>query len=567
MTDYQPDQYYRYDEMTDWLRSVADRHPDLVELRSIGTSPEGREIWLAAVTDRSTGEADAKPAYWIDGNTHAAEVMGSAAALYTIDYLVTHADETPLAELLATTALYIVPRVNPDGAEWCLETGRFVRSARRLYPEQKPRPGFVEQDVDGDGEVLQMRVEDPQGAWKVSEADSRILVPREPWDCEGPFYRLYAEGRFDEQALEDPRRPVRGDPHGLDFNRNYPYGWAPERDQSGAGDYPLSEPETRAVADFLTEHRNVFGALSYHTFSGVLLRPFSDRPDREMPDLDLAVYELLGDRCEERTGFEAASTYHDFNYDEGSPISGAFDDWAYNHLGVHAFTFELWSPWREAGLDFTDDYLRFFGGRTEEENLALLEWNDEALDGEGFVDWRSFDHPQLGEVEIGGWRWMYTWRNAPTERLEEECRGACLFSLDHARCGPKPVLELDCERVDEGRHRLTARMENRGYLPTAVTEHARDEGIVRPLHLELDVEGELSVEQGDRRRRIEHLEGYADITKPNHSAFTWTGETRGHVREAEWLVRGDGEVEVTWSGDRIGRLSARQLVGSDENDI
>lgn len=560
--NYRPNHYYRYREMTEWLREMADRHPDRLDLRSIGTSAEGRTIWVAALTDPATGDHDAKPGYWIDGNTHASELMGSAAALYTIDWVLEHAEQPAVAELLEEATLYIAPRINPDGAEWCLETGKFVRSAPRLYPEQRPRPGFVAEDVDGDGEILQMRVEDPNGAWRCSDRDPRLLVPREPWDREGPFYRLYVEGRFDEQAARAPRMPVGDDRFGLDFNRNYPYEWSPEHDQSGAGRYPLSEPETRAVADFLTDHPNIFGALSYHTFSGVLLRPFSDRPDAEMPDLDRAVYDTLGERCEERTGFECVSTYHDFQYDTGAPISGAFDDWAYNHLGIHAFTFELWSPWRKAGLDFTDDYLRFFRGRTEEENLAMLEWNDDALDGEGFVDWRSFDHPQLGSVEIGGWRWMFTWRNAPRSRLEEECHDACLFSLDHARAGPRPALQLEAEPLADDLFRVRALLENRGYLPTAVTDRAREASIVDDLRVAVETSDGLDVVEGDLERRVEHLEGHADVTQPHDSAFTWRGETRGNRRRLDWVVRGTGEVSLTWSGDRIGRLDDSIRVGS-----
>lgn len=552
---YRPDHYYRYPEMTEWLTALAESHSDLIDLRSIGTSAEGRDIWVAAITDRTTGCADERPAYWIDANLHASELMGSAAALYTIHHLVEHADDPAVADLLADRAFYIAPRVNPDGAEWCLETGRYVRSARRLYPEESPRPGLVPEDVDGDGEILQMRVQDPDGPWRQSEKDPRLLVPRKPWHEEGPFYRLYVEGRFDEEALEEIRRPTREDPHGLDFNRNFPYNWSPETDQTGAGPYPLSEPEPAAIADFLTDHRNIFGALTYHTFSGVLLRPYSDRPDSEMPTFDLAIYEMLGDRCEQLTDYPCKSTFHDFKYDRDPITGGAFDDWAYNHLGVHAFTMELWSPWKEAGLDFSDDLLRFFQGRTEEENLALLQWNDEDLDGEGFVDWKPYEHDQLGEVEIGGWRWMFTWRNAPEDRLEQECEQVCRFTLDHARSGPRPALSLSSEPVGDDLHRVTAQLANRGYLPTSATELARERDLVRDLHVELEPDGDLEIVDGEAHRRIEHLEGYGDVTQPNHSAFTWRGEPRGHLREIEWLVRGRGEATATWWGDRIGRVT------------
>ncbi len=346
-------------------------------------------------------------------------------------------------------------------------------------------------------------------------------------------------------------------PYGLDFNRNYPYHWRPESKQLGAGAFPLSEPETRAVVEFLSAHQNVFGCMNYHTYSGVLLRPYSDRPDSAMAHFDLAVFEHLGKRCEEHTGFAVKSTYHAFCYDVQNPLGGAFDDWAYEHYGVHAYTMELWSLWKQAGLNFSDDLLRFWRARSEDEDLALLRWNDEELGGEGFVPWYGFEHAQLGPVEIGGWRWMFTWRNAPAHLLEGECHRACLFSLDHARSGPRPRLQLQSEHLADDLFRVSAVMENQGFLPTYVTEHARRQGIVRKLNLELCLPPGTTLVQGARTQRVEHLEGYANVAIPHQSAFTFEGRGRAHLLRAEWIVRGEGELEARWWGDRIGQVRAR----------
>jgi len=221
--DHRPNHYHRYRERTERLRAAADRYPDLLDLRSIGTSPKSRAVWDAALTDTATGAAETKPTYWIDGNTRASEPMGSAAARFTIDWVLRRADEPDIAELLRATALYVAPRVNHDGAEGCLETGRFVRSAPRLYPDRRPR--FVEADVDGDGEVLQMRIRNPDRTRKVSDEDSRRSVPRRPWD---------REGRFDPEALRDPQYPVGGERFGLDFNRRGSLPTAVARPERGA---------------------------------------------------------------------------------------------------------------------------------------------------------------------------------------------------------------------------------------------------------------------------------------------------------------------------------------------
>jgi len=137
-----------------------------------------------------------------------------------------------------------------------------------------------------------MRVEDANGEWRASEEDKRLMVPRAPDEFGGTYYRIYREGVFkDYDGFE---RKIARPLFGLDMNRQYPYHWQGEAEQSGAGPYPLSEPESRAQVDFLLDHKNVFGLHTYHTFCGAILRPYSNRPDDEMPEHDLAVYRVLG---------------------------------------------------------------------------------------------------------------------------------------------------------------------------------------------------------------------------------------------------------------------------------
>ena len=78
------DRFLRYDELTAELHALAAEHPDLLQVESIGRSHEGRDLWLATVTDRATGPHDAKPAHWVDANIHATELTGSVAALHLL---------------------------------------------------------------------------------------------------------------------------------------------------------------------------------------------------------------------------------------------------------------------------------------------------------------------------------------------------------------------------------------------------------------------------------------------------------------------------------------------------
>ena len=116
--DIQFNTYYRYDDLTRFLQQWAEQYPTLCSLESIGKSYEGRDIWCLTVTNADTGPALDKPAYYVDANIHATELAPSAAALYLANRLLTqYGEDEKVTYALDSRAFYIVPRVNPDGAE------------------------------------------------------------------------------------------------------------------------------------------------------------------------------------------------------------------------------------------------------------------------------------------------------------------------------------------------------------------------------------------------------------------------------------------------------------------
>ena len=129
------DRFYRYADLTALLHGFVADHPGLVALESIGRSHEGRDIWVATVTNAATGPAAEKPAFWVDGNIHATEVAASTANLYFLHTLVTQYGTDPdITRALDTRAFYVCPRINPDGAEWALaDKPKWVRSSTRPY--------------------------------------------------------------------------------------------------------------------------------------------------------------------------------------------------------------------------------------------------------------------------------------------------------------------------------------------------------------------------------------------------------------------------------------------------
>jgi murein tripeptide amidase MpaA len=547
------DAYLRYGELTRALHALAEEHPGFCKVESIGKSYEGREIWLAELTNAETGPAETKPAFWVDGNTHAGEVTGSMAALYLIEHLLEkHGSEDLPTRLLDEQAFYVLPRLSPDGAERYLTTAYTLRATLRPWPEPEEEPGLHPEDVDGDGNILQMRVVDAGGEWRISHKDPRLMVPRAPdeADPEATYYRLYREGTFKDYDGFGRRiaRPL----YGLDMNRQYPYHWQAEDEQKGAGPYPLSEPESRAQVDFLLGHKNVFGVHTYHTFCGAILRPYSNRPDDEMPEHDLAVFKALGERGTQITSYPNISVYHDFRYDPKKPITGAFDDWAYDSYGVFAFTIEFWSMARAAGVE-VENFIEFFRDPPEEASLKMLAWNDRELGGDGFVSWRPFDHPQLGRVELGGWKTKFTAQNPPPKFLRAECEKLTRFALSHAATAPRLRTRLETEELSQGLRRIELVVENAGYLPTHVTSVAADKKLARPVEVGIELPQGASLVSGEREVELGHLAGRSALAGNRwKSPVFFEGLPSDYASRTVWVVRGEGPVRVEVRGGRAG---------------
>lgn len=550
------DRYHTYRELTDLVFELKSRFPNLVTLESIGQSYEGRDIWLLEITDESTGPAIDKPAIWLDGNTHAGELAGAEVCLYSAYRLCFAFGHDPtLTGLIKTRTFYIVPRISPDGAEQVLNNTIPLRSGTRPYPHTDVSKGLIPQDIDGNGRVLQMRVPSPTGAWRMSTADPRLMVPRRIEDHDGPFFHLFREGLFD--SFDPTRLEVPESRFGLDFNRNYPYGWRPHHLQTGAGPYPLSEPETRAQVAALLARPNIGAVITYHTYCGALLRPFSDKPDSAMDARDLSLYKWVGESGARLTGYPCISVFHDFKYVENDHISGAFDDWVYNHRGIMAFTVEIWNIAERAGIRVSDIPDFFFKGkRTDDENVAILKWCERELGERAYVPWRRFEHPQLGAVEVGGWDRLYSWQNPPPKYLAEECERNFKFVASFAGATPRVVVrKVDVTNLGHDHYRVRVAVENDGYFPTCGTRQAVTLKVAEPVTVNISFDRDCSLVAGAPIQSIGHLDGVVDaILGTFVDPVQFGGATESNVGQVEWVVAGRGHVEVTVHGGRGGKI-------------
>lgn len=430
--------YYEHDKIESYLKRLAEAYPDLIELRSIGKSLEGRDMWLAIVTSpdvkKGTEDHTNKPAMWIDGAIHANEIQATEVVLYSLWYLTKeygHNDQ--LTELLDNTTFYMLPMVNPDSrAAW------FSEPATPHYPRGNQRPvdddgdGLFDEDpgndLDGDGSITQMWKKDPGGRYIRDRKDPRIFTRVGP-DEQGEWTYMGNEGIDDDgdgRLNEDW-------PGGDDMNRNWPADWKPGYIQRGAGPYPLSHPETNAIAQWCYAHPNIAAFQTYHNTGGMILRgPGSSYREGDYPGADRRVYDELGREGEKLLPFYRYLVIYKDLYN----VHGGESTWASEALGVISFTNELFT----AGKYFQRD------GYENPSEEQMLTFRDRLQFGDVFTEYTEYDHPQLGEVLVGGLN-KWSSRSTPTFMLEEECHRNFAFTMYHAGA----MAKLGFERVEMSR--------------------------------------------------------------------------------------------------------------------
>ncbi len=534
--------YWLYDELESYLHSISSDYPRLVDLQSVGTSYEGRDIWAVTLTDTETGEHHEKAAIYIDGSIHAVEVAASMICLYLIDYLLSsYGLDDDVTHLLKTRTFYILPRVNPDGTEKYLTTPYILRSSVRPWPksmnEHASLSGLHPEDLNGDGYILNMRQRDDKvGEWKLSSRDPRIMVPRRPGDRFGPFYRMFSWSEGLVRDYEGWPFEIHHSPWGVDLNRNFPQSWDPKL--LGAADYPGSEPESRAVMDFILTHRNINLLNAIHTAGGLFFRnPYQYQDDRMNPD-DLRFTREIAYEGTALTGYP----------DVKSNGRATLPEWAYEQLGIIGYTTEAWDRLGQAGLPYDAFSRANTSADREQLQLRLLQWNDRELMGKGFFNWKPFDHPQLGTVEIGGWNPKFNMANPPPQLLAAECHKVSKWAVRQASALPEVSLGgMLVEQISDDTWKLVATFENGGYLPTCTSNKAREVQAVRQDIVSLS--GPVTILSGTQVQDAGFLEGYGQ----GHG-----GRPAQSAARVCWLLRGEAgtEVQVTYQSQRGGLVRA-----------
>lgn len=531
--------------LTAQLQAWANAFPELTRLRALGTTPEGRTIWLLVIGREPDRR---RPAVWVDGNMHAAEVAGSSVALAIAeDVLALHLGAVPHDLSAAARArvedvlFYIVPRISPDGAEMVLRTGQSVRSVPRDERCDRGPARWLPQDIDGDGQVRTMRVVDPGGELVASRDVPGLLVARTIDDA-GPFYKVYPEGvivNFDGHHVPSPHFLGHAP---IDLNRNFPWFWAPAHEQVGAGPYPASEPEARAIVAFVSAHPEIVAWMNLHTFGGVVIRPLGHAPDSKMQQEDLAMYRQLAAWMQTYTGYPTVNGHDEFLYEPDKPLRGDLSDFAYHQRGAFAYVVELWDIFARLGKPKPPKFVAYYEEFSAADLHALAAWDATHNQQRIFTPWRPAQHPQLGAVEIGGVDPRIGLWNPSLAELPNVCAGQSAAFLRVAALAPALHVEtLTIRTLANDTFAATVAVSNLGYWGTYGIPSAKALDWNEPLHVTIAAEACTQVLPASSHLQLGHLEGWGrglDVGQHLPAYPGTRGTTHRTVLELVWQGRG-----------------------------
>lgn len=566
------DVYHSPDVMYHWYRKWAEQYPNLVDLYEVAKSYEGRPILQMTLTNKKTGKHTDKPAAYFEAGRHSGEVTSSEAILWLTKHLLdNYGKDAAITKLIDTKTIYLRPENNPDGSTMYLFSAQRNRST--VHPKDDDRDGLLdedpEEDLDGDGVIYQIRKKavtkaekekadfildprDPRLMKRVQEGKGEWLVYTEGIDNDG-------DGKYNEDGIG-----------GLDNHRNYPENWRPDQGgdltgrgytQGGAGDYPLSEIETRSTVLWLLQHPNISVVNSMDTRVPMHLRPPStSKSEESMFPADLAIYKHMDSLGLSHTNYPwAGDVYYTYatrsktdrvtgDPSKPQPLFGHGPDFGYFYYGSIWYGDELWNGGAMKDYDKDGQYDEYDG----------LMWDDEANKKNGFKPWTKFTHPVLGEVELGGFHPKFFAQNGPAWNLETWISKQSLFNLGMALELPQVEFkDVSVKALPNKEYEIRVKWSNTGKLPVAL-EQAKRVKIVQEDRLTLDIDKNL-------------LKGFEEakvvITQPTlfdktiFAGYTAPNETKEGVFRVKLNQTGSVKAKVKLLSTRGGYQEKEIVIG------
>jgi hypothetical protein len=523
------------DQVADKLQTLAREHPDLLSVETFAVSDRDRPVWLCTLSTEHPAAAH-RPAILLVAGIQANDLAGPAILLRWVEFLATnYSNNSNLQATLKNTVVFVVPRLNPDGAQSAFANPR-MELETDLTPTDDDHDGLIDEDgpedLDGNGLITSMRIRDAEGEYIEDPLEPRLLIKADPAKGERGIWRLLSEGMdndHDDAWNEDG-------PGGVNFDRNFPFGY--QQFAQASGPHPVSQNLTRKLADFMVEHSNIGLVFAYGQGDNLAHTPKAEppkRPPTALHDADLPIYRELGKTWRDTLGLKKEL--------EPSGVAGSFADWVYFNRGRLALAARPWSPALQIALTKSGEKKaeekpadqqkpspekpqKNEDSTRNEQERTILKWLDQTAPG-SFIPWQSIQHPDFTNqlVEIGGFA-PFALSNPPESVFSSLAEKESEFLTGLLGRLPRiGIRKIETKHLGKSIFDITAQIENQGYLPTALAQGEVTREVL-PTRVTLQTSPE-NILSGSKRVLLERING------------------SGGMKEVRWVMNATALKSVT----------------------
>jgi hypothetical protein len=527
------DQYINHKTMTQKIDEMRREYSELCTVKSLVKTAGGKDIWLITL---GTGDRDNKPGIAIFGGVEGSHVLGKQLALGFAGSLLKNSSSAVIKDLLNKITFYVFPDVSPDATEQFFSELKYERVVNARPVDDDRDFAFDEdpyEDLNKDGFITLIRVKDPAGKYIESDDDKRIMIPADLSKGQKGGYLVYSEG-IDNDKDGSFNEDGEG---GVNFNRNLTFNY--EEFGLNAGLYPVSEPETKAIADFLYDRFNIYATFAFGPQDNLGQPMRSPEPTAigpqdnigqpmrsgERPSVGRKITNITG--SDEVINKLVSEKYHEITEAKGSPVTtpapGNFMEWAYFHYGRYSFSTPGW-------------WFPVEKGKNQE--VAFMKFAEKNKMNDVFIPWTEIQHTDFPgkKTEVGGIK-PFAMINPPADTLGNLITAHYKFITAIAAMHPElEFLDLKIENAGENIFRISLKLHNKGIFSTCA-ETGENNLWTRIMRISLDPENGQSFLSGQKVQTVHRLEG-------------------DESTEFSWLINGKGSVKITAGALNTGIINA-----------
>ena len=524
--------YSDHAKLSQRLKTLESSNSQNAKLTSLAKTAGGKDIWLLEI---GTGDRSNHPAIAVIGGVEGSHLLGTELAVGFAEKLLASAGTDSVKTLLANTTFYVFPNVSPDATEQYFAKMKYERLGNTTATDDdrdgKPNEDPFE-DMNNDGQITWIRIEDQTGKWKTHPADPRILVMANIEKGEQGRYNLISEGTDNDK---DGKFNEDGE-GGIHFNKSLTFD--PPYFTPGAGEHPVTEIENRAVLDYLYERFNVFAVVTFGPANN-LSEPWkfdksknSTRIPGGIMENDAKQNKLASDIYKKAVTLKDAPA--------AGPQKGDVSQWAYFHYGRQSFsTPGWWAPKFEIPKDTTQAkkpapaQSGFKANDDKNTDVDFIRWADKE-NQDVFMNWTKISHPDFPNMntEVGGFK-PFVKSNPPFSYVDKLVVEHTKFVISVASKKPQiDLVNLKSEPLDGGVTRVTVTVQNTGLFP-AITDIGKNNNWIKLVKLTLNTSNDQQIVGGKKVTLFPNLEA-------------------GESKTISWLVKGKGKVTIEAGAPQTG---------------